>query len=77
MNVEILAVEIAAQSPVVVGDLVAAPGRGDVALDDDQVGQLLAVLFQMEGLDVLVAQLDVDVGRQMPGQGGQSQRWEQ
>jgi hypothetical protein len=61
-----------APGAVAVGDLVGAPGGGDVGLDDDEVG----IVVQIQRLHVLV--LDDDVGSLIAvgGESGQAERRE-
>ena len=65
--------DVGAPGAVVVGVAVGAPGRGDVRLDDDEVG----LVVEAQGLDVLVLQVDLVVRVQVAGQGGEAERREE
>lgn len=56
-----------------VRQLVGAAGGRDVDLDHDQLG----VVVQVERLDVLVLQGDLILGVEIPGEGGEAERWEE
>ena len=65
--------DVGALGAVVVGVAVGAPGRGDVGLDDDEV----RLVVEAQRLDVLVLQVDLVVGVEVAGQGGEAERREQ
>ena len=72
-HVQAAQAHVAAAPPVMIRQLVGPPGRGDVDLDHHQVGRVV----QHQGLDVLVLDRDLVVGRQIAGQGRQAERREQ
>ena len=65
--------DVGALGAVVVGVAVGATGRGDVRLDDDEVG----LVVEAQLLHVLVLQVDLVVRVQVAGQGGEPERGEE
>jgi hypothetical protein len=60
---------IGALPPVVVGEAISAPGRGDVDLDHHEVG----LVVERQPLDVLVLERDLVVVAQIAGKSGQAE----
>jgi hypothetical protein len=60
---------IGAAAPVVIRNRIRAPRRRDVDLNHHQI----RLVVEVQALDVLVLNLDVPVGRQVPGESRQTE----